>query len=34
LLGESLAEGALGFSTTISKTHNDGDWQPVPSALG
>jgi len=31
LLGESLAEGALGFSTTISKTHNDGDGNPVPS---
>ena len=31
LLGQSLAEGALGFSTTISPTHNDGDGNPVPS---
>jgi len=31
LLGKSLAEGALGFSTTISATHNDGDGNPVPS---
>ena len=31
LLGKSLAEGALGFSSTISTTHNDGDGNPVPS---
>src|SRR5579859_2394045 len=31
LLGKSLSEGALGFSTTISATHNDGDGNPVPS---
>ena len=31
LLGESLAGGALGFSSTISATHNDGDGNPVPS---
>ena len=31
LLGESLAQGALGFSTTISASHNDGDGNPVPS---
>ena len=31
LLGTSLAEGALGFSSTISATHNDGDGNPVPS---
>jgi len=31
LLGKSLAEGAMGFSTTISATHNDGDGNPVPS---
>lgn len=31
LLGRSLAEGALGFSSTISTTHNDGDGNPVPS---
>ena len=31
LLGQSLAEGALGFSSTISATHNDGDGNPVPS---
>ena len=31
LLRTSLAEGGLGFSTTISPTHNDGDGAPVPS---
>ncbi|MGI9324767.1 MAG: N-acyl-D-amino-acid deacylase family protein [Pseudomonadales bacterium] len=31
LLGQSLAEGAMGFSSTISPTHNDADGQPVPS---
>lgn len=31
LLGQCLGEGALGFSTTVSETHNDGDGNPVPS---
>jgi N-acyl-D-aspartate/D-glutamate deacylase len=31
LLGKSLAEGALGFSSTVSVTHNDADGNPVPS---
>lgn len=31
LLGNSLVEGAMGFSTTISPTQNDGDGNPVPS---
>jgi N-acyl-D-aspartate/D-glutamate deacylase len=31
LLGQCLAEGAMGFSTTVSNTHNDGDGNPVPS---
>lgn len=31
LLDRSLAEGALGFSSTISATHNDGEGNPVPS---
>lgn len=31
LLRASLAEGGLGFSSTISSTHNDFDGNPVPS---
>lgn len=31
LLDECLAQGALGFSTTISASHNDGEGNPVPS---
>ena len=31
LLGKCLAEGAMGFSTTVSPTHNDGDGNAVPS---
>lgn len=31
LVEESLAGGALGFSTTVSPSHNDGDGNPVPS---
>ena len=31
LLGQSLAEGALGFSSSLSTTHNDASGQPVPS---
>jgi N-acyl-D-aspartate/D-glutamate deacylase len=31
LLHESIAAGGLGFSTTLSFTHSDGDGQPVPS---
>jgi N-acyl-D-aspartate/D-glutamate deacylase len=31
LLARSLAEGAMGFSSTISPTHNDADGNPVPS---
>jgi N-acyl-D-aspartate/D-glutamate deacylase len=31
LLGKSLAEGAMGFSTSIAASHNDGDGNPVPS---
>jgi N-acyl-D-aspartate/D-glutamate deacylase len=31
LLAESLAQGGLGFSSTIAPTHNDADGQPVPS---
>jgi N-acyl-D-aspartate/D-glutamate deacylase len=31
LVGESLRAGALGFSTTVSTSHNDADGNPVPS---
>lgn len=31
LLAESIAAGGLGFSTTLSGTHSDGDGKPVPS---
>lgn len=31
LLQQSLAEGGLGFSTTLSHTHSDGDGAMVPS---
>jgi N-acyl-D-aspartate/D-glutamate deacylase len=31
LLGRSMEEGGLGFSSTMSPTHNDGDGRPVPS---
>jgi N-acyl-D-aspartate/D-glutamate deacylase len=31
LLRRSLRAGGLGFSSTISSTHNDGDGRPVPS---
>ena len=31
LLRASMAEGGLGFSSTISSTHNDLDGKPVPS---
>jgi N-acyl-D-aspartate/D-glutamate deacylase len=31
LLGNSLREGGMGFSTAVSPAHNDGDGQPVPS---
>jgi N-acyl-D-aspartate/D-glutamate deacylase len=31
LLAQSLEQGALGFSSTISNTHNDAEGQPVPS---
>lgn len=31
LLGRCLEEGAIGFSSTVSATHNDADGNPVPS---
>ena len=31
LLRESIEQGAMGFSTTVSPTHNDADGNPVPS---
>ncbi len=31
LLHQSIEAGGLGFSTTLSKTHSDGDGEPVPS---
>ena len=31
VLDESIAAGGLGFSTTLSRTHSDGDGQPVAS---
>ncbi len=31
LLRTSIAQGGMGFSSTASPTHNDGDGQPVPS---
>jgi len=31
LLRASIKEGGMGFSSTISPTHNDGDGRPVPS---
>ncbi|MEO6988721.1 MAG: amidohydrolase family protein [Aquihabitans sp.] len=31
VLGESIEAGGFGFSTTLSRTHSDGDGQPVAS---
>jgi N-acyl-D-aspartate/D-glutamate deacylase len=31
LLADSIAQGAMGFSSTISPTHNDANGDPVPS---
>ena len=31
LLAESIEQGALGWSSTVSPTHNDAEGQPVPS---
>ena len=31
LLAQALGDGAMGFSTSLSHTHNDGEGQPVPS---
>ena len=31
LLAKCIEEGALGFSSTVSPTHNDADGRPVPS---
>lgn len=31
LVDQSLREGAMGFSTTVSVSHNDADGNPVPS---
>jgi N-acyl-D-aspartate/D-glutamate deacylase len=31
LVEQSIAQGAIGFSTTVSPSHNDGDGNPVPS---
>jgi N-acyl-D-aspartate/D-glutamate deacylase len=31
LLERSLEEGGLGFSSSLARTHNDGDGHPVPS---
>jgi N-acyl-D-aspartate/D-glutamate deacylase len=31
LLGQSLVDGALGFSSSLGEGHTDGDGQPVPS---